>query len=123
VQGGYSQAIVVDEAYTLKIPDNLDLAAAAPLLCAGITVWSPLVHYGVRSHHAVGVVGLGGLGALRSIEHVCVFVCLFVVVLVMRFAPITSSTSSTSSAANKAPSHQPLPNIPTRHATTQGTWL
>lgn len=49
-------------AYTLKVPDNLDLAAAAPLLCAGITVWSPFVHYGVRSHHAVGVVGLGGLG-------------------------------------------------------------
>lgn len=62
VQGGYSQAIVVDEAYTLRIPDNLELAAAAPLLCAGITVWSPFVHYGVRGHHAVGVVGLGGLG-------------------------------------------------------------
>ena len=44
------------------MPDNLDLAAAAPLLCAGITVWSPFVHYGVRSHHSVGVVGLGGLG-------------------------------------------------------------
>lgn len=56
------QAIVVDEAYTLRIPDNLDLASAAPLLCPGITVWSPFVHYGVRSHHAVGVVGLGGLG-------------------------------------------------------------
>lgn len=63
VYGGYSQAIVTDEAYTLHIPDNLDLAASAPLLCAGITVWSPFVHYGVRSHHAVGVVGLGGLGA------------------------------------------------------------
>lgn len=57
------KAVVVDEAYTLHIPENLDLAAAAPLLCAGITVWSPFVHYGVRSHHAVGVVGLGGLGA------------------------------------------------------------
>lgn len=56
------QAIVVDEAYTLRIPDNLDLASAAPLLCPGITVWSPFVHYGVRSHHAVGVVGLGGVG-------------------------------------------------------------
>jgi uncharacterized zinc-type alcohol dehydrogenase-like protein len=62
VQGGYSQTIVVDEAYVLHIPDNLDLAASAPLLCAGITTWSPLVHYDVRGHHSVGVVGLGGLG-------------------------------------------------------------
>ena len=46
----------------LHIPENLPLDAAAPLLCAGITVWSPFVHYGVRSHHSVGVVGLGGLG-------------------------------------------------------------
>ncbi len=61
-QGGYAESIVVDEAYALHIPDNLDLAAAAPLLCAGITVWSPYVHYNVRSHHSVGVVGLGGLG-------------------------------------------------------------
>jgi len=53
---------VVDEGYVLHIPENLPLDAAAPLLCAGITVWSPFVHYGVRSHHAVGVVGLGGLG-------------------------------------------------------------
>lgn len=60
--GGYSEAIVVDEQYVLRIPDNLDLAGAAPLLCAGITVFSPFVTYGVRSHHTVGVVGLGGLG-------------------------------------------------------------
>ncbi|TFJ83700.1 hypothetical protein NSK_004804 [Nannochloropsis salina CCMP1776] len=62
VQGGYAQTVVVDEAYVLRIPDNLDLAAAAPLLCAGITVWSPFLHFGVRSHHTIGVVGLGGLG-------------------------------------------------------------
>ncbi|KAJ3297330.1 hypothetical protein HDU79_003945 [Rhizoclosmatium sp. JEL0117] len=60
--GGYSQAIVVDQDYVLRIPDNLDLAAAAPLLCAGITVWSPMKHYGVKAGSKVAVLGLGGLG-------------------------------------------------------------
>ncbi|KAJ3085305.1 hypothetical protein HK100_009093 [Physocladia obscura] len=60
--GGYSEAIVVDEAYVLSIPKNLDLAAAAPLLCAGITVWSPMKHFGVKAGDHVGVLGLGGLG-------------------------------------------------------------
>ncbi|KAI8615206.1 alcohol dehydrogenase zinc-binding domain protein [Chytriomyces sp. MP71] len=60
--GGYSQAIVVDENYVLRVPDNLDLAAAAPLLCAGITVWSPMAHYGVKAGSKVAVLGLGGLG-------------------------------------------------------------
>lgn len=60
--GGYSNAIVVDEAFTLTVPDTLDLAAAAPLLCAGITTWSPLRHWKVRAGQKVGVVGLGGLG-------------------------------------------------------------
>ncbi|KAJ3337534.1 hypothetical protein HDU91_001467, partial [Kappamyces sp. JEL0680] len=61
-KGGYSQAIVVDENYVLNIPSNLDLAAAAPLLCAGITVWSPIVHYGIKAGDEVAVLGLGGLG-------------------------------------------------------------
>ncbi|NVJ02187.1 NAD(P)-dependent alcohol dehydrogenase [Myxococcus sp. AM009] len=61
-QGGYSEAIVVDEAFTLKIPENLDPAAAAPLLCAGITTYSPLRHWKVQPGQRVGVVGLGGLG-------------------------------------------------------------
>ena len=60
--GGYSTSIVVDEAFTLRIPENLDLAAVAPLLCAGITTYSPLRHWNVRKGHKVGVVGLGGLG-------------------------------------------------------------
>ena len=60
--GGYSSSIVVDEAFTLKISDQLDLAATAPLLCAGITTWSPLHHWKVGKGHKVGVVGLGGLG-------------------------------------------------------------
>ncbi len=60
--GGYSDSIVVDEAYTLKVPKNLDLAATAPLLCAGITTYSPLRHWKVGAGQKVGIVGLGGLG-------------------------------------------------------------
>ena len=60
--GGYSDSIVVDEAFVLHIPDNLDLAAAAPLLCAGITTYSPLHHWKVGPGQKVGIVGLGGLG-------------------------------------------------------------
>ena len=60
--GGYSNSIVVDEAFVLHIPPNLDLAATAPLLCAGITTYSPLHHHNVSKGQKVGVVGLGGLG-------------------------------------------------------------
>lgn len=60
--GGYSEMIVVDEDFVLKMPDNLDFAAAAPLLCAGITTYSPLRQYNVGPGQKVGVVGLGGLG-------------------------------------------------------------
>jgi uncharacterized zinc-type alcohol dehydrogenase-like protein len=60
--GGYSERIVVDEAFTLKVPANLDPAAAAPLLCAGITTYSPLRRWKVASGQKVGIVGLGGLG-------------------------------------------------------------
>jgi uncharacterized zinc-type alcohol dehydrogenase-like protein len=60
--GGYSKDIVVDEKFVLRIPDTLDPAAAAPLLCAGITTWSPLRHWKVGKGSRVGVVGLGGLG-------------------------------------------------------------
>lgn len=61
-QGGYSEKIVVAEKYVLRIPDGLDLKAAAPLLCAGITTWSPLRHWKVGPGSRVAVVGLGGLG-------------------------------------------------------------
>jgi uncharacterized zinc-type alcohol dehydrogenase-like protein len=61
-QGGYSNKIVVDENYVLKIPGNLDPAGAAPLLCAGITTYSPLRHWKVGKGHKIAVVGLGGLG-------------------------------------------------------------
>lgn len=60
--GGYSTQIVVDENYTLKISDKLPLEGVAPLLCAGITTYSPLRYVGVRKGHKVGVLGLGGLG-------------------------------------------------------------
>ena len=60
--GGYSDGIVVDEAFVLHVPQNLDLAATAPLLCAGITTYSPLRHWGVKAGQKVGIVGLGGLG-------------------------------------------------------------
>lgn len=60
--GGYSEKVVVDEHFVLKVPNNLDLAAVAPLLCAGITTWSPLRHWNVGKDSKVAVVGLGGLG-------------------------------------------------------------
>ena len=60
--GGYSESIVVDKAFVLEIPKNLNLAATAPLLCAGITTYSPLRHHNVTKGQKVGVVGLGGLG-------------------------------------------------------------
>ena len=60
--GGYSTRIVVDENYVLRVPDGIPLDRAAPLLCAGITVYSPLRHYGVKAGDRIAVVGLGGLG-------------------------------------------------------------
>jgi uncharacterized zinc-type alcohol dehydrogenase-like protein len=60
--GGYSESVVVDENYVLRIPENLDLAATAPLLCAGITTYSPLRHWNVGPGQKVGIVGIGGLG-------------------------------------------------------------
>jgi len=60
--GGYSESVVVDEAFVLRVPANLDLAGVAPLLCAGITTYSPLRHWKVGPGKKVGVVGLGGLG-------------------------------------------------------------
>ena len=61
-QGGYSDHIVVQESFVLKIPKKLDLKAVAPLLCAGITTYSPLRHWKIKKGNKIGVVGLGGLG-------------------------------------------------------------
>ena len=60
--GGYSESIVVTEAFALKVSKELNLAATAPLLCAGITTYSPLRHWNVKKGQKVGIVGLGGLG-------------------------------------------------------------
>ena len=60
--GGYSESIVVNKEFVLSVPSTLDLKAAAPLLCAGITTYSPLAHWGVKKGDKVGVIGLGGLG-------------------------------------------------------------
>jgi uncharacterized zinc-type alcohol dehydrogenase-like protein len=60
--GGYSDSIVVDQNFVLHVPDNLDLAGVGPLLCAGITTYSPMRHWGVTKGKKVGIVGLGGLG-------------------------------------------------------------
>jgi len=60
--GGYSESVVVDERFVLRVPTNLNLAGVAPLLCAGITTYSPMRHWGVKKGKKVGVVGLGGLG-------------------------------------------------------------
>jgi alcohol dehydrogenase (NADP+) len=60
--GGYSESVVVDEAFVLKVPEKLNPAAVAPLLCAGITTYSPLHHWKVGHGQKVGIVGLGGLG-------------------------------------------------------------
>jgi alcohol dehydrogenase (NADP+) len=61
-QGGYSQHIVVEQAFVLRVPENLPPERVAPLLCAGITTWSPLRHWKVGKGHKVAVMGLGGLG-------------------------------------------------------------
>ncbi len=60
--GGYSNSVTVDESFVLSVPENLDLAAVAPLLCAGITTYSPIKRWGIEKGDKVGVVGLGGLG-------------------------------------------------------------
>ncbi len=60
--GGYANSVVVDERFVLRVPSNLELAGVAPLLCAGITTYSPIRHHGVKPGQKVGIVGLGGLG-------------------------------------------------------------
>ena len=69
--GGYSNSIVVDEHFVLNVPGNLDLAGTAPLLCAGITTYSPMRHWGVGKGKKVGVAGLGGLGHMARQVFAC----------------------------------------------------
>lgn len=61
-RGGYAQSMVVNSKFVVSVPENLDLKAVAPLLCAGVTTWSPLRHWQVKAGDKVGVIGLGGLG-------------------------------------------------------------
>jgi alcohol dehydrogenase (NADP+) len=68
--GGYSESIVVDQRFVLRVPSNLNLAAAAPLLCAGITTYSPMRRWKVGKDKKVGVVGLGGLGHM-AVKFAC----------------------------------------------------
>ena len=77
--GGYSEKIVVSDSFVLKIPDGLDLKGAAPLLCAGITTWSPLCHWQAGKGSKVAVIGLGGLGhmALKLAKALGAHVTLF----------------------------------------------
>lgn len=65
-QGGYSQKIVVDKRFALHVPESIPYHTAAPLLCAGITVYSPLKFYGLQPHHRFGVAGIGGLGHMAA---------------------------------------------------------
>ena len=67
--GGYSQSIVVVEDFVCRVPDNLDLAAATPLLCAGVTVYSPMIQFGLKPEHKFAVVGIGGLGHMVRIMY------------------------------------------------------
>ncbi|MFN2260622.1 MAG: NAD(P)-dependent alcohol dehydrogenase [Psychroflexus sp.] len=60
--GGYSENVVVNKKFVLRVPENIDIKATPPLLCAGITTWSPLRHWNVKKGDKVGVIGLGGLG-------------------------------------------------------------
>jgi uncharacterized zinc-type alcohol dehydrogenase-like protein len=62
--GGFSQRVVIPERFTVRIPPGMNLAAAAPLMCAGITTFSPLEHWSVEAGQRVGVIGMGGLGHL-----------------------------------------------------------
>src|SRR5690606_22730553 len=64
--GGYSKEIVVHENFVLKVPGNLPLEGVAPLLCAGVTTWSPLRHWNIGRNHRVRVSGLGGLGRMAG---------------------------------------------------------
>ena len=109
--GGYSESIVVDRAFVLRVPANLTLAGAAPLLCAGITTYSPMRRWSVGKGKKVGVVGLGGLGhmgvkfAHALGAHVVVFT--------------TSPQQEGRCAAPRAPTKSSSPAMPTRCRSTR----
>jgi len=77
--GGFSESIVVDENYVVRVPESLDLVSAAPILCAGITVYSPLKHWDAREGKNIGIIGIGGLGhmAIKIAKAMGAFVTVF----------------------------------------------
>ncbi|MEA5141686.1 NAD(P)-dependent alcohol dehydrogenase [Arcicella rigui] len=77
--GGFSESIVVDENYVVHVPETLDLSSAAPILCAGITVYSPLKHWGAGEGKNIGIIGIGGLGhlAIKIAKAMGAFVTVF----------------------------------------------
>lgn len=85
--GGFSESIVADENYVLHVPEKLDLAAAAPLLCAGITVYSPLKHWKTSPGKKVGIIGIGGLG------HVAIKIAKAMGANIIAFSTSTSKTA------------------------------
>lgn len=107
--GGYSDSIVVDERFVLRVPTNLNLPGVAPLLCAGITTYSPLRHWGVTKGKKVGVVGLGGLGHMGvKFAHAFGFMSLS-----LRLHPIRKKTRSV-----LVPTKWLSPATPTRCSST-----
>jgi len=111
-QGGYSSSIVVDENYVLSVPAGLDPAAVAPLLCAGITTYSPLRYLDVQEGEAVGVVGLGGLG------HMAVKIAKALGAEVTVF---TTSPAKTAAALELGADHVVVSSDPAQMAAAKGT--
>jgi uncharacterized zinc-type alcohol dehydrogenase-like protein len=109
--GGYSENIVVSDKFVLKIPDGLDLKGAAPLLCAGITTWSPLRHWKIGKNSNVAVIGLGGLGhmALKLAKALGAEVTLF-----------TRSPAKESDARRLGADHVVLSTDPEQMASVKG---
>lgn len=99
--GGYSQDIVVDEKYGLVIPKNIPLDRAAPLLCAGITVYSPMVYYGIEKGMRVAVAGLGGLGSM-AVKFAVAFGCHVTV--------LSRGTAKKDEAINRLGAHEYVDN-------------
>lgn len=93
--GCYSEKIVVSQDFVLKIPDGLDLKGAAPLLCAGITTWSPLRHWKIGKDSKVAVVGLGGLG------HMAIKLAKGLGAEVTHFSPVPQARSRTPAASEQ----------------------
>ena len=110
--GGYSESVVVSERFVVQVPDGLELAAAAPLLCAGITTYSPLKHFGVKPGHKVGVAGMGGLGHMGV---------KFAKALGAEVTLFTRSESKRAEARNQGADHVVISTDPQQMSAVAGT--